>query len=58
LKWYNHKGAYFSELHANFLMNDWSANYKDLLELIKMAQDKVKKDFNIELINEVKIIVN
>jgi len=58
LKWYNNKGAYFSELHANFLMNDWNANYKDLLDLIKIAQDKVKKKFNVELINEVRIINN
>jgi len=58
LKWYNNKGAYFSKLHANFLMNDWNANYKDLLDLIKIAQDKVKKKFNIELINEVRIINN
>ena len=39
-------------------MNDWNANYKDLLDLIKIAQDKVKKKFNVELINEVRIINN
>ena len=58
LKWYKIWGAFFSEKHANFLINDWKASYKDLLELINLAQNKVKEKFNIELINEVRIIKN
>ena len=58
LKWYKIWWAYFSELHANFLMNDWTATYSDLLKLIKLAQTKIKDQFNIDLINEVKIIKN
>ena len=58
LKGYNLKGAYFSKLHANFLMNEANASYKDLLELISLAQDKVRKEFDIELIPEVRIIYN
>lgn len=50
--------AYFSEKHANFLMSDWTATYKDLLELINLAQTKVKKEFNIDLVPEVRIITN
>jgi len=58
LKWFSLWKAYFSEKHANFLMSldDW--NYRDLLNLIKMAQDKIKDKFNIDLIPEVKIIYN
>lgn len=57
-KWYKLWGAYFSSLHANFLMSDWTANYKELLELIKITIEKVKKEYNIELVPEVKIIYN
>jgi len=57
-KWYFLNWAWFSSLHANFLMNDWTATYKDLLNLIKITQKKVKQKFNIELIPEVKIIYN
>ena len=58
LKWYKLWGAFFSPLHANFLMSDWNATYKDLLDLIDLAQNKVKKDFWVELIQEVRIITN
>ena len=56
LKWYRIWWAYFSEKHANFLMNDWNATYKDLLELIDLAKAKVKEKFWIDLVNEVKIL--
>ncbi len=58
LKWYKIWWAFFSEKHANFLMSDGTATYKDLLNLIKLAQEKVKKEFNLDLINEVRIITN
>jgi UDP-N-acetylmuramate dehydrogenase len=56
LKWKNFNWAFFSNIHANFLMNDWTATYKDLLNLISLAQNKVKEKFNINLIPEVRII--
>lgn len=58
LKWYKIWGAYFSDLHANFLMHDGNGKYQDLLELIQLAQDTVYKKFNIHLENEVRIITN
>ena len=58
LKWKNIGWAFFSELHANFLMNDWAANYRDLLELINLAQKEVKNTYNIDLVPEVRIITN
>jgi UDP-N-acetylmuramate dehydrogenase len=58
LKWYKIGWAFFSEKHANFLMNDWDWTYKDLINLISLAQKKVKKEFNLDLINEVRIITN
>jgi len=58
LKWHQIWWAFFSEKHANFLMSDGTAKYTDLLDLIQLAQDKVKQQFDIELINEVRIIKN
>ena len=39
-------------------MSDWTASYKDLIELLELAQKKVKEKFDIELVNEVRIITN
>lgn len=58
LKGYKIWWAYFSDLHANFLMHDGNGKYQDLLELIDLAQQKVFKQFNIHLENEVRIITN
>lgn len=58
LKWYKIWWASFSELHANFLMNNGQGDYNDLLNLIQLAQKKVKEKFNINLVNEVRIITN
>ena len=57
LKGYRHGGAYWSDLHANFLMSDGeSCLPSDLVELVHLTQDRVKKETGIELVNEVRII--
>ena len=58
LKWNSIWWAFFSEKHANFLMNDGTGKWQDLVELLELAQTKVKKQFWIELVNEVRIIRN
>ncbi|MBS8121516.1 UDP-N-acetylmuramate dehydrogenase [Candidatus Vampirococcus lugosii] len=59
LKGFTYGSAFFSDKHANFLMtNKDFGDYNDLLYLIKLAQKKVKNQFNIELIPEVKIATN
>ena len=58
LKWKDLWWAVFAEKHANFLMNNGEAWYKDLLNLINLAQKEVKKQFNIDLVPEVRIITN
>lgn len=58
MKGFRFKSAYFSELHSNFLMSDWKSSHKDLLDLIKIAQEKVKENFDIYLEPEVRIIYN
>jgi UDP-N-acetylenolpyruvoylglucosamine reductase len=40
------------------LMSDWTAKYNDLLNLIKIAQEKVKNEFWLDIENEVRIIKN
>gem|GEM_PF-5138193 len=37
-------------------MHDEKGSYKDMLELMALAQSKVKAKFEIELVNEVQII--
>jgi UDP-N-acetylmuramate dehydrogenase len=49
-------GAQISEKHANFIINLGNAKSKDVLALIKLAKQKVKKNFNINLETEVQII--
>ena len=58
LKWHKIWWACFSEKHANFLMHDGNWKWQDLVELLELAQAKVKKEFWIELVNEVRIIRN
>ncbi|NVP17956.1 UDP-N-acetylmuramate dehydrogenase [Candidatus Gracilibacteria bacterium] len=58
LKGYKLGGAFFSPLHANFLMHDGKGTYKDLLLLIDLAVEKIKLEKQIELIPEVRIIFN
>lgn len=49
-------GAYVSEKHANFIVNDGSASTQDALTLISQIVEKVKKHSGIELVPEVQII--
>ncbi len=56
LKGVRHGNMSFSEVHANFLVNYEDGTYEDALYLIKEAQHRVKKEFNIDLQCEVVII--
>lgn len=49
-------GAFISEKHANFFMNDGTATASDLIHLMKLVQDEVYKKFGILLEPEVKFI--
>lgn len=56
LKGYRVGGASISEKHANFIINDGTATYDDILELIDVIKKKVKKEYDIDLILEQEII--
>jgi UDP-N-acetylmuramate dehydrogenase len=45
-----------SDKHANFIINLGGAKAKDVLKLIKIAKQKVKKRFNINLETEIQLI--
>ncbi len=56
-KGHRHGGARWSDLHANFLLSDGkSCKPTDLIELVRMTQEKVKIETGYDLVNEVKII--
>ncbi len=48
--------AFFSDLHSNFLMSEDNGNYRDLLDLITLAQKTVQEKFGIALEPEVRIV--
>ena len=58
LKWYKYGWAFFSEKHANFLMNDGTWTWRELMYLVELAQKKVLDKFSLKLENEVQIISN
>ncbi len=49
-------GAVISEKHANFIMNENSASFQDVLFLIELAKATVRDRFGIDLREEVRII--
>lgn len=50
-------GAYISEKHANFFMNDGNATTQNLIDLKALAQKTVKEKFGIPLEPEVRIVM-
>lgn len=48
--------AEVSQKHSGFIINKGNASAKDILNLIKVVQEKVKEEFNVDLYTEVRII--
>lgn len=48
--------AQISKVHANFIINLGNAKANDILALIKMARQRVKRKFELQLIPEIRII--
>ena len=48
-------GAAISDKHANFILNKANASSGDVLKLMKLARNNVKRNFNINLEPEIKI---
>ena len=49
-------GAQISEKHANFIVNTGDATSNDIKNLIELIKDKVKENYNIDLVLEQEII--
>ena len=56
LKGYVYGGAKISEKHANFIVNEGTATYEDVIMLIDYIKDRIKILYNIDLILEQEII--
>jgi UDP-N-acetylmuramate dehydrogenase len=49
-------GAKISEKHANFIVNVENARAKDVVKLIELIKKEVKRKFNIEIEEEIKLV--
>ena len=49
-------GAMISEKHANYIVNTGAATPKDILELVSLTQEKVRKETGVKLELEVKVV--
>ena len=56
LKGYSIGGAQISEKHAGFIINKGNATSKDVLDLVKYAQDKVFDKFGKKIELEIRIL--
>jgi UDP-N-acetylmuramate dehydrogenase len=49
-------GAYVSDIHANFIVNDGTATSSDVFNLIKEIKTKIKEKYGVDLAEEVVVI--
>lgn len=49
-------GAMISKKHANYIVNTGDATAKDILELLSLTQEKVRKETGVKLEPEVKVV--
>ena len=56
LKGYKSNGAMISDKHCNFIVNYSNASYNDVIYLINLIENKVKKSFGITLEREIIIL--
>lgn len=56
LKGYNIGDAYVSEKHAGFIVNKGNATAKEVLDLINVVKEKVRRKFNVDIELEIEIL--
>lgn len=49
-------GAYVSDVHANFIVNDGTSTSKDVLTLVEEIKTKIKEKYGVDLTEEVIVI--
>ncbi|MDI6756578.1 MAG: UDP-N-acetylmuramate dehydrogenase [Endomicrobiia bacterium] len=57
LKGYKIGGAAISSEHANFIVNTGAAAAEDVLALMRLASEKVEKNFGVKLEPEIKVVI-
>lgn len=56
LKGFVQGGASISKCHANVIVNNQKASASDVLALIKLIKDKVRQEFDLELVEEIYLL--
>ncbi|NLD46220.1 MAG: UDP-N-acetylmuramate dehydrogenase [Clostridiaceae bacterium] len=56
LRGYSIGGAQVSFKHCGFIVNNGNADSRDVLNLVKFIQERVKEKFGVELLTEIRII--
>lgn len=56
LKGHRIGGAKFSEIHSNFIVNTGGATAKEVLALIKLAEERAKEEHGVTLVREVQFV--
>ncbi len=50
-------GAMISETSANYIINTGYARSSDVIELSRFVKDRVRKEFNVDMQEEVQIVL-
>ena len=56
LKGFRIGDAAYSEIHANFIVNEGNASYRDIVELIEIGKERVKEEFGVSLEKEIVVV--
>ena len=56
LRGYSVGGAQVSEKHCGFVINRGGATARNVMDLVRHVQEEVKKQFDVELEMEVKLL--
>ncbi len=56
LKGHRQGNAMISQLHGNFIINTGGSTATDIYKLICLAQNKVKQEFNVDLVLEIELL--
>ncbi len=56
LRGHREGGAAWSELHANFIVNLGGATPREVCALVRLARERVKEAFGVELVPEVRLV--
>ena len=56
LKGFRIGDAAYSDIHANFIVNEGNASYGDIIQLIEIGKERVKDEFGVSLEEEIVVV--